>query len=40
MALSLPVALAASLPQKNVGTETCPMVDYRSVATDTSAPIP
>ena len=39
-ALSLPVALAASLPQKNVGTETCPMVDHRSVATDTSAPFP
>src|SRR5450830_405942 len=25
-ALSLPVALAASLPQKNVGAKTCPMV--------------
>ena len=38
--LSQPVALAALLPQKNVGTETCPMVDHRSVATDTSAPVP
>ena len=34
-----PSALAAWPPQKNVGSETCPMVDHRSVATDISAPI-
>ena len=38
-ALSRPLALAAWPPQKNVGAETCPMVDHRSVATDMAAPI-